>query len=339
MEVRHVLLAVLAAGGLGALAQGETYGELVRRFYSTPEMRERLSGSDPYAYLKVSATGRFNGTDPDRLTIFPVEESLTETEYGFKAYGQMLVKSEKGTVPDLIIDKEPEEYCLGFGFGDIQCDDMGISTLSEVFEPGGPTRDGLLVRVHPEGSTIGKDYTYLCRDGKWNITPPVTPYFMNFRQCAATWPEAYNTLRVTGTWCKNMEGRKQTTEIALFPESSGKYLIKMNTSGKDDPGEMVDNESGTVEGTPVGVSTYPDWWSHGEQLLLVEMEGKNGPSAKLYRFTWEVPDASYMNGELTYDGSEWNEVGYATRDTSDPSGWRVTRTDADRLENLIPWWQ
>lgn len=36
MEIRHVLLAVLAAGGLGALAQGETYGELVRRFYSTP---------------------------------------------------------------------------------------------------------------------------------------------------------------------------------------------------------------------------------------------------------------------------------------------------------------
>lgn len=339
MEIRHVLLAVLAAGGLGALAQGETYGELVRRFYSTPEMRERLSDSDPYAYLKVSATGRFNGTDPDRLTIFPVEESLTETEYGFKAYGQMLVKSEKGTVPDLIIDKEPEEYCLGFGFGDIQCDDMGISTLSEVFEPGGPTRDGLLVRVHPEGSTIGKDYTYLLRDGKWTITPPLTPHYMDFRQCAAAWPEAYEKLRVTGTWCKNHDGVKQTTTIALFPLSSAEYLIKMDTSGKADSWEMVNNESSAVEGTPVGVSTYPDWWEHGEQLLLVEMEDENGPSAKLYRFTWEVPDAGYVNGAMTYDGSEWNEVGRACRDAEAPTGWRVTRTDAEMLEHLSPWWE
>lgn len=282
-----------------------------------------------------SIAGLFNGVDLDRLTINPIESSLVSDEYGGRAYERMLIKSEKGTVPDLVINKEPGNYSLGFGYGDVHMDDLTIYNLRGVFEAGGPLRDGLLVRVHPEGSTIGKDYTYLCRDGRWTLTPPLIPHYMTFRQCAAVWPEAYERLKVTGIWCKNFKGEKQTTTIALFPASDGKFQIKMDTSGKEETDELVDNEGGKVECMPISVATYPDWWSHGEQQLLVEDESHD---AKLYRLVWEAPDGGFVNGECTYNGAEWCEVGHAVRDASKPGGWRVTHTDAEQLKYTYPWW-
>lgn len=333
MALKRVFAAIaVCACVTAAQAQDRTYSSLIDRYYSSPKMQEALNNAAEDDYFKVSITGRFNGADEDRLTIFPVESSLTESE-DLKAYGKMLIKSEKGTVPNLIIEKEKDEECLGFGFDDVQMDDIGISLLDETFEKRGPKRHGVLVTVHPEGSTVGKCYTYLLRNGQWTITPPVTPYYMDFAQCAAMWPEDYNKLKINGTWCKNWDGAKQSNTVALFPQPSGNYQIKMNTK----EGDMVDNESGEVIGTPVGVGTYPDWWEHGEELLLVELAGDT-PTAKLYRLAWEVPDASYMNGKCTYDGSSWLEVGTAVRDEKAPTGWRVTKTDAEMLRYQSPWW-
>lgn len=333
MALKRIFAAIaVCACVTAAQAQDRTYSSLMNRYYSSPKMQKALNDTSEYNYLKVSITGRFNGADEDRLTIFPVESSLTASE-DMKAYGKMLVKSEKGTVPDLIIEKEKDEDCMGFGFDDVRMDDIGIELLNETFEKGEPKRDGVLVNVHPEGSTISKCYTYLLRDGQWTVTPPVTPYYMDFAQCAAMWPEDYNKLKISGTWCKNWDGVKQTNTVALFPHSTGNYQIKMNTK----EGDMVDNESGEVIGTPVSAGTYPDWWEHGEELLLVEHAGDT-PTAKLYRLAWEAPDPSYINGVCTKDGSSWLEVGTAVRDEKAPAGWRVTKTDTEMLQYQSPWW-
>lgn len=86
----------------------------------------------------TSIAGLFNGVDLDRLTIYPIESSLVSDGYGGRAYERMLIKSEKGTVPDLVINKEPGIYSLGFGYGDVHMDDLTIYNLRGVFETGAP---------------------------------------------------------------------------------------------------------------------------------------------------------------------------------------------------------
>lgn len=317
-----------------ALAQDDSYATLLSRHYATPEMREKLN---PGQFMSMSATGRFNGTDLDRLTIFPVEGSLVKNEY-FAGYAQMLIKSENGTTPDLIIDTQKDsDFPFTFGQGTIG-DDIGISDLSYADGEEGRKHDGLKVSIHPEGSTIGIVYTYLLRDGKWEITPPRNPCYMTMQECADAWPESYYNLRVTGTWCKDLDGKPQINTVALFPmPATDEYLIKMNTSGDYDTMEVVDNVPDSIKGKPLRVSTYPDWWPSGEELLLVELQGGEA-DAILYRLAWNDPDAYYINGRLQCNGGLWSRVGTATRDANAPGGWQVTRTDAGQLEYLYPWW-
>lgn len=229
------------------------YKELYKKYYSSSRMPElRLSNSD----TNYHARGCFNGKDEDVISIFPVESSrIVSTDYNDNQiiqYSQLLLKSKYGTVPDPILDMQvyDNEHIL-FAFPlKTDCSSEGcsskynISKINERFEPGGKSKDALLISIHPGESTIMSYATcVLNNSGHWEMRRPLNAVAMTFGECKETWRE----------WLAKHNGKFNAhTRISVEEEEGeGKFSSRFGELA------LFPVYSDIFSGSEIGKSGYP----------------------------------------------------------------------------------
>ena len=155
-----ILLGLVILGGAGY-----TIYENQKLNTQRKNRKEFQELSDKYQ-PDFTVEGKFDGKHNDVLAIFPVESTAFNNKNGEKVYGKVVIKSERGTLPDL--ELKPED--IGFSEENgINYDDPAtiyIKSFEEVFGKGKERQVGFLVDLGGWHRFMEGSVFYL-KNGKW----------------------------------------------------------------------------------------------------------------------------------------------------------------------------
>lgn len=325
---RALIIAVVAlCPAATVFAQSsESYDQLMRKYYFTNAMKSLLATpyeapdnpNDPYSIFftgnQVSITGKFDGVNNDRLTVFPVVSSRSTDSHNY--FRQFVIKSKNGTVPDLYFSNycqlEDGMYPDYFQFGTSEYSEDGVSavtigTLHTVWNIGESPKLGIVIAGHPDGSTIMRWQSYIYNNGKWEQRSPANTAYHTMEECIRAWQPCLNyTPQKHSFTCSTMEYFDQTinTEFVVLP--AGTIGMSSNSSelkfGKD-IADLI------IEGIPphqLEVRVYENRWGiNNDAIVLIDLTtGKT----HYYRVFDECDGASDFNGYSLCDDIFLKEV-------------------------------
>lgn len=244
---------------------------------------------DAQTYDKSQVTdthiyGVFNGSQGDWLTLEPVK-STAPTDMCDECppvYLKYRVSSKSGTVPDLIlaskISGEYENYLDG----------VSINLLNAVWEKGGQPRDGIVVYMHPDGSTIAETQTYVLDGGKWVCRTPLDLDYMSLDETVA----AYQDGEITPMSFHYNIDEEEGTVARIFPFHYNRdrniVIVKASNAITD-----------LIVPKFYSWNVVPDYFGNGKDGLLLVYADNENPERKvayIYSAEWTGPDPEYING-------------------------------------------
>lgn len=300
------------------------YSAKYLKYYTTPDFYQYLSEHN-LALDALSTAGKFNGEFSDTLFIFPVESSAYREEWSeWDLYKEMEIRSKYGSVPALIINcnlmKTPDDpyetvgfYVPGSGRGG---SDITVSKVKFCFEKGVEPIDALCVDLHPEGSTIGLDYIYYLKEGKWINSNPWETYYQPYQTCKEIWSEWWarhgDEMTASSVWYADGEGVIEST-VTLFPlgnpefgrgdkEIEGDYVLR----GPDLKTRDI------ISGKPVRIYPYPNPVNPQYKLLAIEFESTPeipDRHVEFYTIDFDCCDFYFNNGVLYSGDYYWTNAG------------------------------
>lgn len=294
------------------------------KYYTIPEFYQYLS-ENSRSLDAFGTVGKFDGDFSDTLFVFPVEASAYREDWSdWDLYKKMEIRSKYGSVPPLHINmrllKTPDDpydpvgfYVPGSGrWGS----DISVSKAKFCFEKGGEPVDAICVDLHPEGSTIGIDYIYYFKGGKWENADPWETYYRPYETCKEIWPEWWarhgDDMTASSVWYADGEGVIEST-VTLFPlgnpefgkgdkEIEGDYVLR----GPDLKTRDI------ISGNPVRIYPYPNPVNPQYKLLAIEFESTPGipdRHVELYTIGFDCCDLYFINGVPYVADYFWNKAG------------------------------
>lgn len=303
---RLIILAVIAFCHTTALfaQSSESYDQLMRKYYFTNAMKKLLGSLHGQYDSPVSITRKFDGVNVDWLTVFPVESSRDTDSPNL--FSRFVIKSEKGTVPDLYFSSTTQSmdgvhtYPDYFEFGTNEISEDGVSGVSineftTLWKAGEAPQPGIVIIGHPEGSTIQRAQSYIYNNGKWEQCSPAIPGFLPMEECLRAWlPYLDYTPQRHSFSCSDLEYTDRTinTEFVVLP---GDYIgmNSYNSVLKFGNG-IADFSIGSMQPNQFDVRVDKNRWGiNNDAIVLTNLA--TGNTAYLRAF--EQPDgASSWNG-------------------------------------------
>lgn len=304
-----------------------SYQELVGKYYNKTGLNNKVAPEMADCYLVIE--GKFNGIINDRLCIFPIDGRKEEIsdDYYYDLFKKVKIVSEKGTVPELIINASKELGETGFYIShgpDYALTNFAIENLKDIWDISGNIiqQDGLILSLHPEGSTIGSLYTYLFENGRWVNKAPLNPDYLSFDDCYKLLNEKGEHIEPIRFNYKVLDeyedestyyGEPESVnllplnrkKIGLSKDGDSKIYIKsksINKVGNESTGkeEFFSLDDLVLDGNNFfNIAVEKDYWSKGDDALIViynDVENDTIKELEIYRISWSGPDYDYLNG-------------------------------------------
>lgn len=262
--------------------------------------------AEKYPYcLKESAEGKFNGIVTDKIYVFPCESALEPGWDGAFLARKLVLKSEKGSVPECVAENPGEESLTVVFQGSGEWIGSGVNciqTLRDVWEKGGKERDGVFVSTHPDGSTLSQDLTYVLDGDKWVNRAPYNPAYLSYSDCQLLLPEMVMSKEpIPFNWYSENGQEHTSCKLIFVVGNDGKTVyVKSNPTNADlifDPVGMV------------GWKTHSDMFGSGNDGLIIGFEKPSewdGQIGYAYTLSWGGPDGTILNGKFTDIGEFWD---------------------------------
>lgn len=314
----------------------------IRTAVSDPNYRsyEQLAAQYPAAALK-SVTGRFNGIIADRVAVFPYGEGTPGNsditgEDGF-FYKRAVVKSENGTMADLILEPIFDDrffYSENDGVAGLD-----LISLMETWGVGESPKDGLEIHFS-DLLDFTASYTYAEGNAKWVKKEPLNAMYLSYSKSRKLWDDVLKEkgfVREAKKYCwktKYEDDDKGETEILWFPVGYNDSVFKTVFKSPQLTNLIVPSTGFK------GFNVVEDAFGQGNDGLVVsydESPSMGGPYANVYKRIYEGPAVHSLNGSVIADGTDW-ELAYTI--INDPktgsSRWvKLTEDNTDYVEGKI----
>ena len=263
-----------------------------------------------YPYMmKKSISGKFNGFLEDKLYLFPLESSIDSesvTDDIFVAT-RLLLKSEKGTVPDCIIGSKNEEgyellRIMIMTSGEYQGMNAEVTTLTDCWEKGADKRDGVFFSAgHGEDEQTDM-LTYVFDGDRWSNRPPFNPRYITYDGCQQLVPERIiNKEPLRYKWSEN-------NELELYEGGTLNLIAVASTNGIS---ALIKSDGiDDLEVPASGLVGFKIVDGNPHDLLVLYYDGPKSEIAEIYAVSWSGPFSYSLNG-TGIDGSfKWEKVGF-----------------------------
>lgn len=285
----------------------------IRTAVSDPNYRsyEQLAAQYPAAALK-SVTGRFNGIIADRVAVFPYGEGTPGTlelmgEEGIY-YKRAVVKSENGTMADLIL--EPIFDDRFFYSEKDGVTGLNLISLMETWGVGESPKNGLELFFIDLGDV--ESYTYAEENAKWVKKEPLNAMYLSYSKSRKLWDDVLKEqgfvrdvkkFSYKAEYCYDCKGE---TELLWFPIFYRDILFKLVLKSPDLP-DFVVPASGFK-----GFNVVEDAFGQGNDGLAVVYDATSsmgGSYVDLYRIGQsDYGGITMLNGNDTHECMYWEFV-------------------------------
>lgn len=315
----------------------------IRTAVSDPNYRsyEQLAAQYPAAALK-SVGGRFNGVIADRVAVFPYGDGTPGNsditgEEGF-FYKRAVVKSENGTMADLILEPIFDDrffYSENYGVAGLD-----LISLMETWGVGGGPKNGLDIHFS-DLLDFTESYTYAEENAKWVKKEPLNAMYLSYSKSRKLWDDVLKEkgfVREAKKYCWKTEYEdddKGETEILWFPVGYNDSVFKTVFKSPDLPDLVVPAVG--LKGFYVAENAF----GQGNDGLAVVYDGtpSNGGSyADLYKISQsDYGGISTLNGNDTHECLYWELVYTSANDpeTGDGRWVKLTEDNTDYVEGKI----
>ena len=297
----------------------------IRTAVSDPNYRsyEQLAAQFPAAAFK-SVGGRFNGVIADRVAVFPYGEGtpgksdLTWEEGVF--YKRAVVKSENGTMADLILEPIFDDrffYSENYGVAD-----LGLMLLMETWGAGESPKDGLELIFSCLGDA--ESYTIAEENAKWVKKEPLNAMYLSYSKSRKLWDDVLKERGLAREaekfsykveYCDDYKGE---TEILWFPVFYRDIQFKTVFKSPDLPDLVVPAVG--LKGFYVAENAF----GQRNDGLAVVYEGTastGGSYVELYKISQsDYGGISILNGNDTHECLYWELVYTSANDPETGDG-------------------
>lgn len=309
-----------------------------------------------------AASGKFDGIIPDRVAIYPYGEACPPKfeDEGNEVflYKQLLLKSEKGSVPDMVIDGMKPDF---FEWNTIEPIaetrngelNMTLHPLNQIWEPNGFQKTGIHM-IYTTSEELGEcfqghwEWTLVVQDDRWVNKPPRSSEWISYNECREMWKGylrkgSFRSEPVEFNY--DSEHIKGTVNLLSFPIERPEIYY----AGASNPMGMIFKS----DSAPDLVVPYTTQWhikrnAFGENrdALVLHYDApisEGGPHTDYYMIEWDGPGFIYLNGHEVFSDFYWYKK---STEVYDPNTQEMVRIDfkisydgiSDWSYSAAPWY-
>ena len=307
-----------------------------------PEYRTYRELAEQYPKMAAeSITGKFDGIIEDRLAIFPYGIKCNVGSYEIDAFFTMILKSEKGTVPDLILDAQKlhlndgdndSEEVYGrplFGIYD-EMHNLKLIPFFAVWDRKEKSSIGVVVKYYPmepltDALQESRVSTFVVNDGQWVNKPPFDSKYLTYSQCRDLWADLYEERKIDATpfsfnWKAEDGGYNgKSSDLISFPGGSPEDYAHGVPANFEMVFKSPDLPDLVVPGHGIaGWNVEKNFFGTGKDALILKYglsQDEGGSYIDVYGIEWDGPFWAYINGNDEHSDLAWTKWYTIIKDT------------------------
>lgn len=272
-------------------------------------------------------TGKFDGFIEDRLALFPFGEKKT-IDWGedkIIALNNVIVKSEKGTVADLILNCETLRISQSdpqFGYDEFGLN-LGMETVSGIWSTNDLAMDGLKIEFSPrepfsEAAGESDETMFVFEEGGWICKTPLETEYLTYDECMSLWSDFFQERGVGMSPAQirfNTECGNGEKALMWFPFGNPDDIKNKGGLAKLVNPEIVFKCSDMPD-LRLPATNFKKWkvaenfFGDGNDGLVVSYEyppEKGGAYADVYQIVFDGPFWYSLNGIERYSEFGWQK--------------------------------